>query len=254
MHAPLAAQRRCADGPEALALDLGATLGDEPRLRVVQDIRRRHGRAVEDRAAHGAAAHGNGARARVLVGETAGRAQHGEGGGVTVPGHHQRGVGGHHLERAVHDRVERLVEIEGGRQRLADRLQRAHEHRAAPALGDHGVKADDAADGAASVTPGHVARDDPAAPRVPGELVADVAGRGGLAGERPGEMRGHVDVTQEVEHLGRGLAQRGVARDPGQMLHHAVPCHHGQRGIGHDDRVFEALDQARAQRIQARSV
>ena len=118
------------------------------------------------------------------------------------------------------------------------------------ALGDDRVEADDAADRAALIAPRHVPRGDPAAARLAGELVADIARRGRLAAERPGQVRGHVGVAQEVEHVGRGPAQRGAAADAGESLHDGVPGHDDQRAIGHDDRVLEALDEARAQRIQ----
>ena len=109
-------------------------------------------------------------------------------GGASVPRYDQRRVRRHDFERALHDRVERLVEVERRRQRSTDGLQRAHERRASMAFGHDGVKADDAHDGARVVTPRHVARGDPATAPLGGKLVSHVTGGRGLAAERACEL------------------------------------------------------------------
>ena len=179
VHASLAAQRRGGDRANAVAL---------PRVLVVQDVRGGDGFAVQNGAAHRAAAERNGSRAGVMIGETARGVQHRQLGGVSVPRYDQRRVRRHDFERALHDRVERLVEVERRRQRSTDGLQRAHERRASMAFGHDGVKADDAHDGARVVTPRHVARGDPATAPLGGKLVSHVTGRRGLAAERACEL------------------------------------------------------------------
>jgi hypothetical protein len=244
VHTALGPQRRRRHRLEPFPLDLRAALRPQHGGRVVENVLGRHHRGLQDGAADRAAADGNAPLRGVLVGEPARRAHHGEVVRDAVPGHHQRGIGAHHLERAGDDRSERLVEIERGRQRPPDRLQRAHERRAPPLLGDVDVRADDAADPAVGGMPWRVPGVEPAGAL--GDLISDVACRRADAAERAGKVIGNLDVAQEGEDGGSGAADGVRPWDPGQLLHRGIPADYAERGVGDDDRVVEALDEAGA--------
>ena len=219
----LGEQRRGGHGLEALALDLGSTIGNQPHVRVGEDVRRRHRATLEHGPADGSAGGRDGAAVGVLGAQPSYGAEHSEFASLPVPGRHQRRLRCHHLHRGVRDRVEHLVEIERGGERPADRLHRAREDGTTLSFRRIHEKCRHAGDVTVTIGERNAARLD--TDGRPAVVARRLRAEACLAADGLPQVPGQPDrVEERKETIGVTPDRRG-ARQSGQTLHGRVPLH-----------------------------